>query len=171
MAMEQKYRVYQLTCKGIEEQLFTFRGIEDLHKVGFEQPPADQYRMVFDGTIQVEDGEAEESVLEDIFSAYNCGIRPKGYRGHSLSMSDVVELYGNSKRSMVYSMLRFVCVFPSILFHPDNSRAVNDYVVACGYGPVAVREKRKGNRWMYDQVIFVEINQFSTDFAAWSMDR
>ena len=42
------------------------------------------YDKVFDGTI---DG----SSLEDVFCAFNLG-RPEGFKGHSLSVSDVVEV-------------------------------------------------------------------------------
>lgn len=36
----------------------------------------------------------EYDILEDVFSMFNTGRRPKDFRGHSLSVSDVVEIEG-----------------------------------------------------------------------------
>lgn len=52
----------------------------------FGEPSPQDYRVAFDG-------EVETNNLEEIYSKFNTGIRPAGYTGHSLSMSDVVELY------------------------------------------------------------------------------
>ncbi len=52
----------------------------------FGEPSPQDYRVVFDG-------EVETNNLEEIYSKFNTGILPAGYTGHSLSMSDVVELY------------------------------------------------------------------------------
>ena len=51
----------------------------------------DNYKQVYDGNI-----DAEENVigtLEKIYSVFNAS-RPKDFKGHSLSVSDVVELDG-----------------------------------------------------------------------------
>ena len=51
----------------------------------------DNYKQVYDGNI-----DAEENVigtLEKIYSMFNA-YRPKDFKGHSLSVSDVVELDG-----------------------------------------------------------------------------
>lgn len=52
----------------------------------FGEPSPQDYRVAFDG-------EVETNNLEEIYRKFNAGIRPAGYTGHSLSMSDVVELY------------------------------------------------------------------------------
>lgn len=51
----------------------------------------DNYKQVYDGNI-----DAEENVintLEKVYSMFNA-YRPKDFKGHSLSVSDVVELDG-----------------------------------------------------------------------------
>ena len=97
----QKFRVYQLTLSGIEAHLFTFRGIAFLHKAGFEQPPADSYQLVYDGELTHPREWTEKAVLERIFSVCNDDL-PDGYQGHSLSMSDIVELYDGDNRDFFY---------------------------------------------------------------------
>lgn len=96
MNMEQqctrKYRVYQLDFKGIETQPFAFRSMETMRKAGYQQPPADSYRLVYDGELSHPEGEQDDTVLEHIFSRCNDHL-PEGYQVHSLSMSDIVELY------------------------------------------------------------------------------
>ncbi len=97
----QKFRVYQLTLSGIEAHPFTFRGIAFLHKAGFEQPPADSYQLVYDGELTHPREWTEKAVLERIFSVCNDDL-PDGYQGHSLSMSDIVELYDGDNRDFFY---------------------------------------------------------------------
>lgn len=52
----------------------------------FGEPSPEDYQLVFDG-------EAETNNLEEIYDKFNTGLHPPGYTGHSLSMSDVIELY------------------------------------------------------------------------------
>ncbi len=97
----QKFRVYQLDFKGIETYPFAFRGIEAMYKAGFEQPPAESYQLVHDGELTHPRDQTEKAVLEHIFSLCNDEL-PEGYRGHSLSMSDIVELYDGDNRDFFY---------------------------------------------------------------------
>lgn len=97
----QKFRVYQLDFKGIETLPFAFRGMEAMHKAGYEQPPADSYQLVYDGELTHPKEWTEDSVLERIFSVCNDDL-PEGYHGHSLSVSDIVELYDGDNREFFY---------------------------------------------------------------------
>ena len=97
----QKFRVFQLTSEGIRVHDFAFRGTDFLHKAGYEQPPADSYQLVYDGELTHPKECTENDVLERIFSLCNDDL-PAGYRGHSLSMSDVVELYDGDNRDFFY---------------------------------------------------------------------
>lgn len=104
MSMEQhtqRYRVYQLTLPAIEAHPFAFRSMETMQKAGFQQPPADSYRLVYDGELSHPEGEQDDDVLERIFSRCNDHL-PEGYHGHSLSMSDIVELYDQDHRQFFY---------------------------------------------------------------------
>lgn len=97
----QRYRVYQLDLSGTKTVPFAFRGIEQLHKAGYQQPPAADYQLVHDGEICCPLEQEEKTVLERIFRLCNDSF-PTGYTGHSLSPSDVVELYGEDGRRYFY---------------------------------------------------------------------
>ena len=97
----QRYRVYQLNMDGIKTYPFAFRSLETMRKTGYQQPPANSYRLVYDGELSRAEGETDSSVLERIFIRCNDHL-PEGYQGHSLSMSDIVELYEGEDRSFFY---------------------------------------------------------------------
>lgn len=97
----QLFRVYQLDLDGIKTYPFAFRSIEVMRKAGYQQPPAADYRLVYDGEIPCAKDAEPKDVLERIFIRCNDTF-PEGYRGHSLSMSDVVELYDEKNRSYFY---------------------------------------------------------------------
>lgn len=48
-----------------------------------------KYEKVYDGEVGLNEEEYKESMLEEIFSIFNCDI-PEDYSGRSLSVSDVV---------------------------------------------------------------------------------
>ena len=97
----QRYRVYQLILSGAKTIPFAFRGIDQLHKAGYQQPPAADYQLVYDGEICCPLEQEEKPVLERIFRLCNDSF-PTGYAGRSLSPSDVVELYGEEGRRYFY---------------------------------------------------------------------
>lgn len=61
----------------------------------FGEPEPKDYHRVFDGEI-------ETNNLEEIYSKFNMGNYPAGYTGHSLSMSDVIELYDEEGSEFYY---------------------------------------------------------------------
>lgn len=86
-----KCRVWQL--RSDVDPMMKFIGYdEQLERFG--EPDPDNYRMVYDG-------EVDTNHLEELFAKFNLG-HPQGYEGHSLSMSDVVELYDASCSSFYY---------------------------------------------------------------------
>lgn len=97
----QRYRVYQLILSGTKTIPFAFGSIEQLHKAGCQQPPAADYQLVYDGEILCPAEQEENAVLERIFRLCNDSF-PAGYVGRSLSLSDVVELYGENGRRYFY---------------------------------------------------------------------
>ena len=97
----QQFRVYQLMLSDGAVIPFAFRGIDRLHKAGYQQPPASAYQLVYDGDICCPMEQDEKTVLESIFSLCNNSF-PEGYAGHSLSPSDVVELYDETSRRYFY---------------------------------------------------------------------
>lgn len=77
-----KCRVYQVD--GANGR-FLFQSFDTIKEMGFSAPPRSVYRMVFDSPLETDD-------LEEIFFLFNCH-HPKGFTGHSLTTSDIVELY------------------------------------------------------------------------------
>ena len=63
-----------------------------LQKFGTLTP--NDYRLVFDGAVDTND-------LEALYNKFN-EDQPDSYAGHSLSMSDVLELYDEMGRSFYY---------------------------------------------------------------------
>lgn len=86
-----KCRVYQLNEHGKD---FMFQPYDLIKKRGLKSPPRELYRVVYDGDLHTDE-------LEEIFYILNCA-HPEGYKGRSLSMSDIVELYDETKSSYHY---------------------------------------------------------------------
>jgi len=97
-----QFRIYQLDFGDkIEPKAFAFEGIKALHKAGYEQPPASEYRLIYDGTMCCPASLSENSALERIFKLFNDDF-PKDYHGRSISPSDVIELSDNEQRRYYY---------------------------------------------------------------------
>lgn len=91
MQLLKSCRVWQL--KPDADVMMKFIGYDELLE-RFGEPDPDNYRMVFDGEVDTND-------LEELYAKFNID-HPAGYEGHSLSMSDVVELYDGSGSSFHY---------------------------------------------------------------------
>lgn len=123
----QKFRIYQLDFgEDIQPKPFAFLGLAALHKAGFEQPPAADYRLIHDGTIFYDTRLSASNVLECIYVRYNDSL-PKDYQGRSVSPSDVIELYGDGARRYFYCDtvgIGFAPVrFSPVLAQPMKKRA------------------------------------------------
>ncbi|KAF5069623.1 YodL-like protein [anaerobic digester metagenome] len=77
-----KVRIWQL--KADSDFALRFISLEESWKK-FGEPKIENYETVYDGELATND-------LEGIYTKFNID-HPYGYEGHSLSMSDVVELY------------------------------------------------------------------------------
>ena len=113
-------RIYQLEFTDTEKtKPFAFSGIDALHKAGFRQPPASEYRLVCDETLYCAKDEPDLAVLERVFDHYN-GKLPADYPGRCIAPSDVLELYDAEKRRYYYrDMKQFVPVaFSPLLARP-----------------------------------------------------
>jgi hypothetical protein len=86
-----KCRVWQL--RSDVDPMMKFIGHDEMLE-RFGAPDPDNYRMVYDGKVDTNN-------LEELFAKFNLN-HPSGYEGHSLSMSDVVELYDGSGSSFHY---------------------------------------------------------------------
>ena len=110
----QRFRVYQLDLEHGETRAFAFGGIDALHKAGFQQPPAAEYTLVYDGELTCPVGQDERDILERIFARYNQAF-PQDYHGRSIAPSDVLELYDKSERRYFYCDM---AGFPQVRFSP-----------------------------------------------------
>lgn len=70
-----------------------FIGYDELVR-DFGEPEPGNYRLAYDGQVETND-------LEELYAKFNTE-HPPGYEGHSISMSDVVELYDETGGSFHY---------------------------------------------------------------------
>ena len=86
--MNHKYQILQLD-ESNEELLHmkSFCSWDELQRYGGFN--INDYKVVYEG--EIEGGASEHFVLEDLFSMFNCN-HPEDFKGHSLSVSDVVKL-------------------------------------------------------------------------------
>ncbi len=98
---ERHFRIYQLELRNDRILPFAFQGIEKLYAAGYDQPPASEYRLIYDGYFVAPVEQTDAEVLERIFECFNDTL-PQGYHGRSVSMSDVIELYDENGRKYFY---------------------------------------------------------------------
>ena len=84
-------RIWQLRADISPECKFI--GYEEL-KENFGEPDKSNYELVYEGEIETND-------LESIYTKFNLN-HPREFIGHSLSMSDVVELYDDNGSEFYY---------------------------------------------------------------------
>ena len=109
-------RIHQL--KPDVDIMMKFIGYDELLE-RFGEPNPENYQVVYDGQL-------ETNNLDAIYEKFNLN-HPPDYQGHSLSMSDVIELYDSAGSSSHY-VDRFG--FKKIEFQPpkqeqQNTQAVN----------------------------------------------
>lgn len=110
-----RFRIYQLVFEeGRETIPFAFKGIRDLHKAGYGQPPASDYQLVCESELLFPEHWEEKKILEQILDHYGNHI-PEGYRGRPLASSDVVELDDETGRHYFYVDGR---IFEPVRFSP-----------------------------------------------------
>ena len=99
---EQRFRIYQLNfSEGAGTKAFAFSGIAALHKAGYEQPPAAEYRLVHEDALSCCRAFDDERRLQLIAERFN-GDLPENYAGRSISPSDVIELNDADGRRYFY---------------------------------------------------------------------
>ena len=84
-------RIWQL--KSDSDLELRFRSYDEVLKVSGE-PSKNNYDVVFDGALETND-------LESIYAKFNMD-HPSDFKGHSLSISDVVELYDDNSSEFHY---------------------------------------------------------------------
>ena len=102
MQKRQQFRIYQLDFSDeAQTKPYAFRSFEEMKKLGHEQPPAADYRLMEDAALIYSEDLSAQEILERLFVRYNDNL-PNGYTGRSLSPSDVAELYDEETRRYFY---------------------------------------------------------------------
>ena len=97
-----RFRIYQLLFDTDRKTIpFAFKGIRDLHKAGYEQPPASEYQLVCDLELAFPKDWKDTEILKQISAHYGNRV-PEGYKGRPLASSDVVELDDETGRRYFY---------------------------------------------------------------------
>lgn len=84
-------RIHQL--KPEVDVMMKFIGYDELLE-RFGEPKPENYRVVYDGQLETND-------LDAIYEKFNLN-HPPDYQGHSLSMSDIIELYDDNGSTFYY---------------------------------------------------------------------
>ena len=99
----QRFRIYQLEFTDDKNTIpFAFSGIKALHKAGYEQPPASEYRLIFDSEVLCNKVLTVEGILNWLFIKYSGYCVPEDYHGRRMAPSDVIELYNDEQRQYFY---------------------------------------------------------------------
>lgn len=85
-------KIYQIDSTNKDNVSYRFTPLRWL-KRGKEDVDINRYKKVYHIKTVMED-KKDSVILEDIFRKFNIG-RPKDFKGHSLSVSDIVELDGD----------------------------------------------------------------------------
>ena len=84
-----KYQILQVKESAENSRYIKFSSLEMLEHLGLKVT-RDMYEIVWEG--EVDESETVDGTLEDIFRRFNIGAKPEDYKGHSLSVSDIVRL-------------------------------------------------------------------------------
>ena len=116
-----RFRIYQLLFDADRKTIpFAFKGIRDLHKAGYEQPPASEYQLVCDSELDFPKDWKDTEILEQISAHYGNRV-PESYKGRPLASSDVVELDDETGRRYFYIDGR---TFEPVRFSPFLAKAM-----------------------------------------------
>ena len=97
-----KYGIYQLKHKPELDHL-RFEGTESLKRMGitkdnFDAIKPENYELIYVGELSELQEQTQGETLEAIYEKFNIA-HPEDYRGHSLSVSDIVVLHQNGENS------------------------------------------------------------------------
>ena len=98
---QQCFRIYQPDVSEGKAADFAFGGIKALQKAGYEQPPASEYALVYDGMLMCE-AQQDDTIRLKLVAARYSGELPADYHGRSVSPSTVIEFYDENGRRYFY---------------------------------------------------------------------
>ena len=119
----QYFRFYQLDFGEEQKPIkFAFKSIAEMRKEGFEQPPAEKYKLTYEGRLMCPADWADEEVLQYLRKFYGEFV-PKDYSGRALSESDIVELYDSKENRCFYVDTNG---FEVVDFFPNKEKVSNN---------------------------------------------
>ncbi len=105
-AQRQRYslRIYQLAFEAGKTIPFAFKGILEMYKAGYEQPPAASYKLAYDSSLTCPVNWRDVEILNYISECFGNHVpeEDKESMGHPLASSDVVELTDGKERRYFY---------------------------------------------------------------------
>lgn len=99
---QQQFRIYQVDFSAGQVIPFAFQGIKAMLEARYQQPPAKEYRLVYDGELTVPVVQKEDNTLRQIAERYSDDF-PPGYEGRSVAPSDILELFDDQSRKYFYA--------------------------------------------------------------------
>ena len=97
-----QFRFYQLDFGPEQKPVsFAFKGIDEMHQAGYEQPPEELYRMSYEGEQSCPAEWTDEALLQVLRRIYGEYL-PEGYSGRALAESDIIALQGQGKSRYYY---------------------------------------------------------------------
>lgn len=88
-----KYQIFQVRDDAENSRFIKFSSLDLVNRMGLEIT-REKYEEVWTG--EVEETNDVNETLEHIFRQFNIGRKPEGYKGHSLSVSDIIQLEDKS---------------------------------------------------------------------------
>ena len=121
---QQCFRIYQPDVSEGKAADFAFGGIKALQKAGYEQPPASEYALVYDGILMCEAQQSDTIRLKLVAARYS-GDLPADYHGRSVSPSTVIEFYDeNGRRYRQMFFYKDGTLYQSRLYPADTGNAL-----------------------------------------------
>ena len=93
--------LYQLELDEQKAIPFAFKELAALQKAGYEQPPASEYALVYEGTLVCE-VQQDDAIRLKLVAARYSGELPADYHGRSVSPSTVIEFFDENGRRYFY---------------------------------------------------------------------
>ena len=87
--MTKNFKIYQVNESAENARYILFSPLEFVldNNLGLS---LDKYNLIYEGSIEVHEGESNMTVLDNIFTTFNTARLD--FTGHSLSVSDIVEM-------------------------------------------------------------------------------
>ena len=92
--MKKNFKIYQVNDEKENARYIMFSGLDMLEHLELrDKLSLNLYNKVWEGSVEAEEGKSIITILDHIYMKFQ-SPRLEGYKGHSLSVSDIVEIDG-----------------------------------------------------------------------------